>query len=225
MLGIGVRTGESGSSSSVAGASSSSTRASRPSAAASKSAEPLDDDELVGVARGIEPALLPEHPESLLLAMENAADAITFLSTRRPGWNSAEGAHSGAEEDAIGAGVAAATTSPRWIPLSAWIGAAVLSRSVDPFTGHGTSSGASLLDDMLASPGRFKNWLESDEPEHSTLPLDWRELDDRPVHKSCAVVALRPDRGKAALTHLAAVTLPRALNPNANPRVGQSTTI
>jgi len=177
------------------------------------------------VKQRVDPMMLPSDVGTLVSSLENSKDAIRFLSTRTPGWNSADGARSGSDEDTVNSGVSAASTSPRWIPLATWIGAAVLSRRVEPFTGHGTASGASLLDDMLASPGRFKNWLESDEPELVALPLDWRELESKPVHKACAVVALRPDRGQAALSFLAQRVLPQNLNPNRAPRVGRSTFI
>lgn len=83
-----------------------------------------------------------------------------------------------------------------WISQSAW--QKLQSMSSVP-------SATTIVDDVIASPGRWRAWVESASPENETLPGDWSK---RPSTALLMVLAaLRPDRLAPGIAHIAPSTL------------------
>jgi len=87
-----------------------------------------------------------------------------------------------------------------WLPLRNWQGVQKLIELNDF---------ASLGRDMEAAPNRFKEWYNTQRPEATALPGEWRKMDEQmPFGKLLITRVLRPDRMIPAITDFVANTLP-----------------
>ena len=75
-----------------------------------------------------------------------------------------------------------------WLPDSAWNGLCKL----QDLQGTGLER---FVTDVIASPNRFKEWYLKQAPESSSLPLDWRKLDESdPLAKLAIIRCMRLTR-------------------------------
>ena len=62
--------------------------------------------------------------------------------------------------------------------------------------------------DLKEAAPRFVDWFTHATPESEKLPLEWRNLDNRPFKKLCAIRVLRPDRFMPALVKMMKALIP-----------------